>query len=101
MDTRYLARIGTIAAFAGAVLLFVSTLLHLMGSEPNDAPHAFTEYAADSLWMWSHLGQFAGIGVLGIALVALVETVEPGRAAPWARFPLAGTVATLAVAAAL
>ena len=70
MPDQYLARVGAVAAFAGAVLLFVSTLLLPMESDPNDAPAAFAEYAANSLWVWSHLGQFAGIAVLGIALVA-------------------------------
>ena len=96
-----LARLGAVAALVGAVLLFVSTLLHPHTSDPNDPPAAFAEYATDSRWIWSHLGQFVGFAVLGMALVALAATLEPGRAAAWARIGLAGTAASIAVAAAL
>jgi hypothetical protein len=96
-----LARLGAVAALVGAVVLFVSTLLHPLDNDPNDAPAAFAEYAADSLYVWSHLGQFVGLAVLGMALVALAATLEPGRAAAWARIGLAGTAASIAVAAAL
>ncbi len=96
-----LARLGAAAALVGAVLLFVSTLLHPATSDPNDPPAAFAEYAADSLWVGSHLGQFMGFAVLGMALVALAATLESGRAAVWTRIGLAGTAASIAVAAAL
>ena len=96
-----LARLGSIAALVGAILLFVTTLLHPLDSDPNDAPAAFAEYAADPLWVWSHLGQFLGVALLGIALVALATTLEPGRAAAWGRVGRAGAVAIIAVAAAL
>lgn len=98
---RSLARLGAVGALGGAVLLFVSTLLHPLESDPNAPRAAFAEYAADSLWVWSHLGQFVGFAVLGMALVALAGTFEPGRAAAWARIGLAGAVALIAVAAAL
>lgn len=98
---RSLARLGAVAALGGAVLLFVSTLLHPLGSDPNAPRAAFAEYAADSLWVWSHLGQFVGFVVLGMALVALAATFEPGRPAAWARIGLAGTASLIAVAAAL
>jgi len=93
-----LARLGTVAAVVGAPLLLVSTLLHPLQSDPNDGLLAFAEYAADSFWLWSHLGQFLGIILLGAALVA---TFEPGRAAAWARIGLVGTAASIAMAAAL
>jgi hypothetical protein len=96
-----LARYGAVSAHLGAVTLFVSTLLHPMDNDPNDAQAAFAEYAADDLWVWSHLGQFAGVIFLGMAFVGLSATLEPGRAAAWARFGLLGTAATLAAAAAL
>ena len=96
-----LARLGSVAAVAGAAVLFASTLLHPMSRDPNNAPEAFAEYAANSFYVWTHLGQFAGFALLGAALVALAATFEPGRAAAWARIGLAGTVAGVAVAAAL
>ena len=96
-----LARLGSIAAVVGAILLFVSTLLHPLDSDPNDPSAAFVEYAADSLWVWSHLGQFLGVALLGTALVALATTFKPGRAAAWGRVGQAGAAAIIAVAAAL
>jgi hypothetical protein len=96
-----LARIGAIAAPIGAVILIVSTLLHPVKADPDDALAAFAEYAADPLWVWSHLGQFVGVAVLGIALIGLAGTLEVGRAAAWARISLAGIAASIAVAAVL
>jgi hypothetical protein len=98
---RSLARLGAVAAFVGAVLLIVSTMLHPLGSDPADAPAAFAEYSADPLYVWSHLGQFAGFVGLAIGMVAFAGTIEPGRAAAWARLGAAGAVASVAVAAAL
>lgn len=98
---RSLARLGAVAALGGALLLFVSTLLHPLGSDPNVPRAAFAEYAEDPLWVWSHLGQFAGIALLTVALVALAATLEPGRAAAWARLGLTGAAATIAAATAL
>jgi len=96
-----LARLGSVSAFAGAIVLFASTLLHPMSRDPNDAPEAFAEYAADSFYVWTHLGQFAGFALLGAALVALAATFEPARASAWARIGLAATIVGIAIAAAL
>ncbi|MBD0395056.1 MAG: hypothetical protein ICV52_14690, partial [Microcoleus sp. C1-bin4] len=96
-----LARVGSVAAFLGAPLLFVSTLLHPMQKDPNDPLAAFAEYAANSIWVWSHLGQFAGIVGIAISWVALAATFEPGRPAAWGRTALVGTATVIAVAAAL
>src|SRR5215468_8177632 len=98
---QHLARIGAAAAIGGAILLFVATLLHPMSADPNDPPAAFAEYAADHLWVASHLGQFLGIAILGVALVALAATLEAGRPAAWARIGVVGTTASVAAAAAL
>jgi uncharacterized membrane protein len=49
MSTEHaLARLGAVAAPVGAFALFVSTLLHPLGADPNDAPAAFVEYAANA-----------------------------------------------------
>jgi hypothetical protein len=97
----HLARIGAAAAVGGAVLLFVATLMHPMSADPNDAPAAFAEYAADSRWVATHLGQFLGVAILGVALVALAATMEAGRPAAWARIGVVGTASSVAMAAAL
>lgn len=96
-----LARLGAVAAVTGAVVLLVATVLHPAGADPNDPGAAFAEYAADSHWVWSHLGQFAGVAVLAIALVALAGTLEAGAAAAWGRIGATGTAAIIAGAAAL
>ena len=46
----HLARLGSVAAIGGALLLMFTTFLHPIGADPNDAEAAFAEYAADSLW---------------------------------------------------
>jgi hypothetical protein len=99
--TRHLARIGAAAGVLGAPLLLVSTLLHPLGTDPNDATAAFAEYAASSGWVWIHLGQFLGLVLIGLALVAFAGTLEDGPAAAWARFGSAGATAGIALAAAL
>jgi hypothetical protein len=76
----HLARVGGVAAWAGAPTLFVATLLHPMSADPNDPAAAFAEYAADSFCVASHLAQFAGMAILSVTLVALAAIVETGRA---------------------
>jgi hypothetical protein len=95
-----LARIGAVAALVGAVLFFLSGLLHPSTSAPSDLPAAFAEYARSSYWVAIHLGQFVGVALMGIALVALGATLESGRPAAWARIGLAGVAASIAVYAA-
>ena len=102
MSTKqYLARLGAAAAISGAVTLFVSTLLHPMSADPNDPSAAFAEYAADALWVATHLGQFLGVAILGVALVAVAATMESGGPSAWARIGVVGTAASVATAAAL
>ena len=98
---QHLARVGAVAAIGGAVMLFVATLLHPMSADPNDPAAAFTEYAADSLWVASHLGQFLGVAILGVTLVALAATAEAGAPSAWARIGLVGAAASIGTAAAL
>jgi uncharacterized protein DUF4386 len=97
----HLARVGAAAAVSGALTLFVSTLLHPMKADPNDAPAAFAEYAASTSWTASHLGQFAGIALLGVALVALAATLEAGAPSALARIGVVGVAASVAAAAVL
>lgn len=98
---RHFARIGAVAAVVGALTLFSATLLHPMNADPNDPETAFAEYADDHIWVGSHLLQFAGIAVLGVALLSLAAVIEPGLASAWARIGVLGTAASIATAAAL
>ncbi len=97
---RALARIGGVVALLGAVVFFVSGLLHPAGSDPNDLPAAFSEYVASPDWVGVHLAQLAGVALIAVALLALEATFEPGRAAAWARVGSAGAVASLTLYAA-
>ena len=94
-------RIGAITAVLGPLLLFVSTLMHPLEADPNDAVAAFTEYAADRLWVGTHLGQFLGVAIIVAALVMLSRSLEEGKSAAWSRIGLAGAIATLASTAVL
>lgn len=96
-----LAQTGAIASILGVLVLAVSTFLHPLQADPNDASAAFAEYAADQLWVWSHLGQFVGVVFLGIGLVGLAATLEAGKPAAAARIATVGIAATIASAAAL
>src|SRR5438045_9546659 len=96
---QHLARVGAVAATGGALTLFVATLLHPMSADPNDPPAAFAEYAADRLWVASHLGQFLGVAALGVALVALGAAVEAGTPSAWPRIGVAGPAARVATTA--
>lgn len=101
MSERDNYRMGAIAAIAGAVLLFVGTFLHPLEADPNDPLAAFTEYAADRLWVASHLMQLVGIFLIVLALIHLSRVMAGGRGAGWAHIGGAGAVASLSVAAAL
>ena len=94
-------RIGAIGAMSGAVLLVVGTYLHPSKADPNDAARAFAEYAADQLWVASHLMQYLGIVLMVGALVLLSRRLAHGPAAHWAHLGMAGAIGSLAVTSAL
>jgi hypothetical protein len=95
------SRIGATCAIAGGALLFVGTYLHPLEADPNEAVAAFTEYAADPLWVASHLAQFAGGALTGAALLFLAKQLEVGSGTEWSRLAAGGAIASLAVATAL
>jgi hypothetical protein len=101
MSSRAEKRIGATCAVAGSALLFIGTYLHPMQADPNDPIAAFTEYAADGLWVASHLTQFAGVAVIVAALLLVARHLELRTRTTSARIAAAGAVASLAVAAAL
>lgn len=86
---------------AGAVFLVAGTLLHPMGADPADAEAAFSEYAADRTWLWSHLIQMAGMAAISLGLVAFERPLRatPGR--HYARGAAVMAVVGLSVAAVL
>ncbi len=88
------SRIGGICAIVGSVLLFVGTYLHPAGADPNDAVAAFTEYAADHLWVASHLTQLAGVALMMVALLFLAHQLESVSGRGWARIAAGGAIAS-------
>jgi hypothetical protein len=94
-------RVGAVCAIGGSALLLAGTYLHPMEADPNDAVQAFTEYAADELWIASHLMQLAGCIFMVAALLLLSWQLETTSAAPWSRLAAGGAVASLALATAL
>jgi hypothetical protein len=96
-----LARLGAVAAVIGPIVVFVTTLLHPMSADPNEPLAAFAEYAADPLWVASHLGQFIGFSITAVAFIGLAAAMEDGPPAAWGRVGLVGSAASLALAGAL
>lgn len=99
--SRSASRMGATCAIAGSVLLFIGTSLYPMGTDPNQAVAVFTEYAADHLWVASHLTQLAGVALMVAALLLLAQQLRAGRAATWVGIAAGGAVTSLAVAMAL
>ncbi len=95
------SRTGATCAIAGSVLLFVGTYLHPLEADPNEAVAAFTEYAADRLWVASHLTQLAGVVLMVAALLFLAQQLEAANGTGWARIAAGGAIASLAVATVL
>lgn len=100
MDSRQ-SSIGATCAIAGSVVFFLGTYLHPMEANPNEAAAAFSEYAADQLWVASHLAQLIGVALIVAALLMLSSQLRATKAAPLARIAGGGAVASLAVATAL
>ncbi len=101
MSSRSECRIGGACAIAGSLLLLLGTYLHPMPADPNDALTAFTEYAADRLWVASHLTQLAGVGLILAALMLLAQQLETESGVGLSRIAAGGAIASLAVATAL
>ena len=97
MPDRSAGRVSAVCAVAGALLLLLGTYLHPMSADPNDALAAFTEYAADHLWVASHLTQLAGVALMVAALIFLSHELDSTSA----RVAAGGAIASLALAAAL
>ena len=94
-------RAAALCALGGSALVLVGTALHPMDADPGQAVEAFSEYAADRLWVASHFAQLAGVALIVTALLVLSHRLEQTRAGAWARVAAGGAIASLALAAAL
>src|SRR5258708_21397304 len=101
MVSRSASQMGATCAIAGSVLLFIGTYLHPMGADPNQAIAAFAEYAADRLWVASHLTQLAGLALIVAALLLLGQQFRAGSAAAWAAIAAGAGTVSLAVSVGL
>lgn len=101
MRYRSESRIGATCAIVGSVVLLVGTWLHPLEADPNDAVAAFSEYAADPLWVTSHLMQLGGVALIVAALLVLARQMEAASGTGWARIAAGGAIASLAVTAVL
>ncbi|MBB6407416.1 hypothetical protein [Mesorhizobium sangaii] len=95
------ASVSSALLTGGAALLFVGTSLHLMHEDPNDALAAFGEYAADHIWLFSHMAQLAGVLSMVAGLVLILGRLSDGPLRGWALLTILFGAASLAAAAAL
>ena len=93
--------VGAVSAIAGSILLIIGTYLHPVPDDPNDAVAAFTAYAADRLWIASHLMQLTGVTLMVVALILLARDLERAGGRAWRRIGTVGAIVSLAVATAL
>jgi len=101
MQHRNASKAGATCAIAGAALLFVGTYLHPVEANPNEPVAAFTEYAADDFWVFSHLMQLVGVASMVASLLFLTTVLEAKRGPGIARVAAGGAIASLALAAVL
>jgi len=72
-----------------------------MGADPNDATAAFAEYAADPLWIPSHLGQLAGVALMVAALIIVGAALEQSGRRSLVQLAGVGAICSLSLAATL
>lgn len=102
MVDRRLLRFSAILIAVGAVVGILAGILHV-GSDPNNHPVEFAEYANSSIWTAVHLGQFIGMALMMGGLVVLFFALDiQGGMAGWAtRFGAVCAAVTAALYAAL
>lgn len=93
-------RLGPVVGISGATLLLLGTYLHLVPENPNDAPAAFMAYAADQLWVASHLIQWLGMGSIVVVFILVSRKLANGPASVWAAVGVAGAITCLGVTSA-
>jgi hypothetical protein len=93
---RLTTRTGAVSLLLGAIVLVISTELHLAHENPTDNPAIFVEYARSDLWIAVHLGQFLGFLLVIGSLVAVYYSLATRRdvGVALARFGLAAAVTT-------
>jgi hypothetical protein len=72
-----------------------------MEADPNVPAAAFAEYAADTLWVASHLTQLAGVASMVVALLLFADNLKSSGGTKASKIAAAGAITSLALAAAL
>ena len=93
-----LLRIGAVAGVTGLLLQLVMDRMHPSQADPNDSGAAFTEYSRYGLWTIVHIGQFLGVLLLVLALLALARALSRQRGLPGA-LAIVGSVTAILIAA--
>jgi Domain of unknown function (DUF4386) len=101
MLDRSQTRVIAVCAFSGCLLLIIGTYLHPMPDDPNDALQTFAAYAADRLWIASHLMQLAGVALI-LTTLTLIGTLQRQATVSIAyQVAAMGAIVCLAIAGAL
>src|SRR3954449_1760740 len=77
-------RLGAAAMVAGLLAQLPLGALHPHREFANDSPAAFHEYAHSTDWLAVHLGQFLGVLLVSLGLVALGTSLARRRGLPGA-----------------
>jgi hypothetical protein len=89
-------RLSVCLLMVGIVLTFLAGTFHPDHAPANDHAAAFLEYAGDSTWTATHLGQFAGMAVLIAGVLVLASALD--LSSRWAgRFGMLAAVLSLGV----
>lgn len=72
-----------------------------MEADPNVPAAAFMEYAADTLWVASHVTQLVGVALMVVALLLFADNLESRGGSKVAKIATAGAITSLALAAML
>jgi hypothetical protein len=97
VDTSVL-RLGAALGLLGIVVQVVMDRLHPHGVAPNDSAEVFREYAGSRGWTAVHFGQFLGILLIVLALIAQARTLTGQRGVAGA-LALVATLTAVLVAA--
>ena len=95
------SRGGAICSILGVGLLVIGTYHHPMEADPNVPAAAFMEYAADTLWVASHLTQLVGVALMVVALLLFADNLKSRGGSKVPTIASAGAITSLALAAAL
>lgn len=91
-------RFGTTALVAGLLSQLPLGALHPHREHPNDSVAAFSEYAHSQDWVLVHLGQFLGLLLATLGLVAVASVLARRRGAAGVLGLVAGTTAVVSAA---